>query len=157
MKGPDFRPLRVTILSGISGAGKSSFLRKLVTKRIKSRSVVIVNSQNQTPSVADVFGQPTHWPREFVAIAGGCICCDQREEWTAEMRRLAEVSSADSIFVEATGVAEPSPLAEPFFDDRWLGSVPRLRLHRLVTVLDAETFLDDFESTDDLRDRGLAM
>ena len=94
---------------------------------------------------------------KLIELSSGCICCTLREDLLNEVGRLAMEGRFDYLVIESTGIAEPLPVAGTFlFEDekgRSLSSVAQL--DTMVTVVDACNFLADFESVDDLRDRGI--
>ncbi len=76
-----------------------------------------------------------------------------------EVARLAREGRFDYLLIESTGISEPLPVAETFtFTDEAGASLSEIaRLDTLATVVDAAGFLGDYESVDDLRQRGLAI
>jgi G3E family GTPase len=47
-------------------------------------------------------------------MTNGCICCTLREDLTIEVNRLASEERFDHLLIEATGIAEPMPVAATF-------------------------------------------
>lgn len=94
----------------------------------------------------------------MVELSNGCICCTLREDLLDEIARLAREDRFDYLLIESTGVAEPLPIAETFtFEDaegRLLSDLARL--DTMVTVVDAQHFLADYDAADFLADRGQA-
>jgi G3E family GTPase len=82
-----------------------------------------------------------------------------REDLLVEIKRLAEAKRFDYLLIESTGISEPLPVAETFVfeaeDGTSLGSVARL--DTLVTVIDAFNFLRDYQESQELKERGLAI
>jgi len=96
---------------------------------------------------------------QLVELSNGCICCTLREDLLREVRNLARRGKFDYLLIESTGISEPLPVAETFtFTDEEGESLSRVaRLDTLVTVVDAVNFGTDFESIEDLRQRGVAI
>ena len=153
-------PLPVTVLSGFLGAGKTTVLNHVLTNREGLRVAVIVNDMSEVnidhDMVARGGAELSRTEEALVEMTNGCICCTLREDLLAEVSRLARDGRFDYLLIESTGISEPLPVAQTFvFDDetgRGLHEVARL--DTMVTVVDASAFLDDFGTTDALRERG---
>ena len=131
--------LPVTVISGFAGAGKSSLVQHLVAQAQGRHVHVLANAE--------------------LGAAQGCLCCSLRDDLREEVRRLAESGHCDYLLIESGAAAEPQPVAELFtFEDEHGESLADVaRLDTLVTVVDAESFLADWQSEDDLQDRRAAV
>jgi len=136
--GPD-NILPTTVLTGFLGSGKTTLLRRALAAPDFTDTAVIVNEVGEVAI--------DHYLVDFVEgavleLPGGCLCCAVREDVARTLRDLIDRRDAGTvrpfrrIVIETSGLADPAPILYTLGADPMLDA--RLRLGRVVTVVDAE-------------------
>ncbi|MCX6522108.1 MAG: GTP-binding protein [Actinobacteria bacterium] len=120
----------VTVLGGYLGAGKTTLLNHLLATADGERVAVLVNDFGSIDIDAELV--QSH-DGDTIQLANGCICCSLAEGFAQAMERVdARRPRPDRVVIEASGVADPSAVAQ-------YAHLPGFRLDAVVVLADAET------------------
>ncbi|MBS0122697.1 CobW family GTP-binding protein [Thetidibacter halocola] len=128
--------LRLTILGGYLGAGKTTWLRHALYEGRFGKAHVIVNEAAEIP-VDDAFLRSSG---EVTVLAGGCVCCTARADLIAALRGLCDARSRagavrlDTVVLETSGLADPAPIAEAIRADPVL--TRHILLDEIIVLVD---------------------
>ncbi|UXS44866.1 GTP-binding protein [Staphylococcus delphini] len=153
----------VTVFSGYLGSGKTTLLNHILNNREGRRIAVIVNDMSEVNIDKDLVaegGGLSRTDEKLVELSNGCICCTLRDDLLKEVERIVKRGGIDQIVIESTGISEPVPVAQTFsYVDKALGIdlTEICRLDTMVTVVDANRFIKDYQSGDMLLDRDQAV
>lgn len=103
-------PIPFTVIGGFLGAGKTTLLNNLLTLSDGVRYAVFVNdfgALNIDKKLIRSHGGRT------IALENGCICCSMSDGLTQSLLALLSMDDpCDHIVIEASGVADPAPIAD---------------------------------------------
>jgi G3E family GTPase len=123
----------VSVLTGFLGAGKTTLLNYILKEQTDYRFGVIINEIGEVGIDGKLVETQTE---DVVELSNGCICCTVRKDLVKGVQKLLKRDQLDYILIETTGVADPGPVAQTFFN------IPQLqqfaRLDSIITVVDAE-------------------
>jgi G3E family GTPase len=113
--------MRLTILGGFLGAGKSTWLRHHLRHGLLRDALVVVNEAADAP-VDDALLIGSSPVR---VLAGGCACCETRLALVALLRDICDERVAgdgaapriEHIVLETSGLADPSRIADAIVTD----------------------------------------
>lgn len=127
--------IKLTVVGGFLGSGKSTWLCHQLHVGAFAGAHVIVNEAAETP-VDQVLMQGA---AGLSTLAGGCACCEGRDRLIALLRELADrrVSGAaiDRIVLETSGLADPAPIVAAIRNDPVL--VHHILVSEVVVTVDA--------------------
>lgn len=130
------RIIPVSILTGFLGAGKTTLVNYILREQSEYKFAVIVNEMGQ---VGIDGGLIENQRDEVVELANGCVCCTVRKDLIQGIQKLIQRGGFDYLLIETTGIADPGPVAQTFFN------IPALQkfvqLDGIVTLVDAENIL----------------
>lgn len=141
--------MRLTVLGGFLGSGKTTWLRHQLHAGSYADAFVIVNEAAETPVDHILLGAASH---RRAVLAGGCACCEGRGALIALLRKLCDersrMASSESrigrIVLETSGLAEPGAIVDAIKADPVL--VNHIVVGEVVVIVDALHALDQLQT-----------
>ncbi|CAK9052101.1 unnamed protein product [Durusdinium trenchii] len=139
----------VTVITGFLGSGKTTLLNRILREQHGKRIAVIENEFGEVGIDSMLVEQAERTTETIVEMNNGCICCTLRGDFIEGMQKVlkdvrARGSHLDSVFIETTGLADPSPIASTFFLDPFMQE--NYRLDSILGVCDAKHLLSQLEA-----------
>lgn len=122
----------VDIISGFLGAGKTTFMKKLVAEAFQDEKVVIVENEFGEIGIDSGFLKDTGI--QVSEINGGCVCCTLVGDFTKNLHEVIKTYHPDRILVEPSGVAKLSDIEVSVLD---VGKTEDIKIGALVTIVNA--------------------
>ncbi|WP_442587883.1 CobW family GTP-binding protein [Pedobacter sp. AW31-3R] len=137
----------VTLLTGFLGAGKTTILNAIISKKKDTRFAIIENEIGEESIDA---GLIVKGEDDIMELNNGCLCCSLNDNLYDLLNSLWDRRADwDHLIIEATGIADPANIAHPFLTN---DNVKRgFQLKRVICVVDAE------QVEDQLKDRTEAI
>jgi G3E family GTPase len=123
--------VKTTVVSGMLGAGKTTFIGNLL-RGARERAVVLVNDFGALGIDGEVFSAGGV---EAVELPSGCVCCTLKFDLITTVERVLAAFAPEHLVVEPSGVASPSGVLEALASAR-VGPVT------VVGLVDATEFLE---------------
>lgn len=139
------REVPIVIITGYLGSGKTTLMQNIL-KQEKRKIALIVNDMGSINIDASILNKTGNRVAqiEMVEMQNGCICCTLRDEFMAEIERLSADKSIEAIFVEASGISEPSSIAGAFLNYEEMTEDTRVYLKSVVSVVDVDRIYREF-------------
>ena len=100
--------IKIDVISGFLGAGKTTLIKKLFESRLKNEKVVLIENEFGEIGVDGAFLKDSGV--EIKEINSGCICCSLVGDFSKSMKEIVEKFAPDRIIIEPSGVGKLSDI-----------------------------------------------
>lgn len=100
--------IKIDVISGFLGAGKTTLIKKLFESKLKDEKVVLIENEFGEIGVDGSFLKNSGV--QIKEINSGCICCSLVGDFSKSMKELVENYAPDRIIIEPSGVGKLSDI-----------------------------------------------
>ena len=132
--------MKIDIISGFLGAGKTTLIKKLLSEELGKEKVAII--ENEYGEVAIDGNLLKGEGIEVTEISSGCICCNIKGDFKESILQIVNDYKPDRIIVEPTGVAKLSEIISSVKE----ANIKDAKLSMIATVVDVNNFESYFKN-----------
>ena len=123
---------KIDIISGFLGAGKTTFIKKLLEEAVKGEQVVLI--ENEFGEIGIDGGFLKDSGIEIREMNSGCICCSLVGDFGKSLAEVLTKYAPDRIMIEPSGVGKLSDVMKAVVD---VSADMDVELNSAVTIVDA--------------------
>ena len=127
------RMTKIDIISGFLGAGKTTFIKKLLEEAIAGEKVVLIENEFGEIGIDGGFLQDSGI--EIREMNSGCICCSLVGDFGRSLNEVLTKYAPDRVIIEPSGVGKLSDVMKAVCD---VAGEIDVTLNGSVTVVDAQ-------------------
>ena len=124
--------IKVDIISGFLGAGKTTFIKKLIKEIYPDEQIVLIENEFGEIGIDGTFMHDSGI--EITEINSGCICCSLVGDFETSLVEVIEKYHPDRIIIEPSGVGKLSDVIKAVNEV----NSDELSLDNHMTVIDAK-------------------
>ena len=124
---------KVDIISGFLGAGKTTFIKELISKVYSGEKMVLIENEFGEIGVDSRFMQDAGI--EVTEMNSGCICCTLVGDFARALKQVVDTYHPDRIIIEPSGVGKLSDVAKAVSD---MQEEAQIEVDSLITVVDGK-------------------
>lgn len=135
---------KIDVISGFLGAGKTTFIKKLLDGEFLDEKVVVIENEFGEATIDSAVLSQSNI--KVTEISAGCICCTLAYSFNTALVRAVEDLQADRIIIEPSGVASLSDIIN-------IVEAPNVRqvaeLNMVITIIDVvkyELYIENFNT-----------
>lgn len=124
--------LKIDIISGFLGAGKTTLIKKLLSSALKGQKIVLI--ENEFGDIGIDGGFLKEAGIQINEMNSGCICCSLVGDFKKALNKVYTEYAPDRILIEPSGVGKLSDVLRAVLS----AELPDSEVSSLTTVVDAK-------------------
>ncbi|MCI8787318.1 MAG: GTP-binding protein [Eubacterium sp.] len=125
--------IKIDIISGFLGAGKTTFIKKMIDEVYKDEKIALI--ENEFGEIGIDGGFLKDSGVNITEMNSGCICCSLVGDFGKNLKEVITAYHPDRIIIEPSGVGKLSDVMKSVID---IEKEQDVRLNALVTVVNAK-------------------
>lgn len=127
--------MKTTIVTGMLGAGKTTFIQNYL-KNNNEKTVVLVNDFGKAGIDGEIISQTNS---DTIELPSGCVCCTLRFDLITTLKRICEEIQPAHLMIEPSGIASPSGV---------ISALQELNINKytVICIIDPTEFTDIYDS-----------
>lgn len=106
--------VKVDIISGFLGAGKTTFIKKLISEVFTDEKIILIENEYGEIGIDGGFLKDTGI--EITEMNSGCICCTLVGDFAVALQDVIKQYSPDRVIIEPSGVGKLSDVEKAIVD-----------------------------------------
>lgn len=127
--------MKTTVVCGVLGAGKTTFLKNIL-KHSDGKTVVLVNDFGSAGIDGEILSSGGI---DTIELPSGCVCCTLRFDLITTLTKIKEQHKPDRLFIEPSGIASPSGVTEVL-------DTLNIEPVTVVGIVDATEFIEAYKT-----------
>lgn len=124
---------RVDLISGFLGAGKTTFIKELISKAFQGEKIVLIENEFGEIGIDSRFMQNAGI--EVTEMNSGCICCTLVGDFAKALKQVVERFSPDRVIIEPSGVGKLSDVARAVEE---IQEEAQVEINSRITIVDGK-------------------
>ena len=145
----DFKEVKIALLTGYLGAGKTTILNHILSNTQGIRAAVIVNDIGEINVDASLIRDGGYAKEgDVIPLTNGCLCCTLSNDLALQLGDLVDTGEFDYIIIEASGICEPIPITYNISafcnQSQHTSKHSHVSLDNIIAVVDCARMYDEF-------------
>lgn len=124
--------VKIDIISGFLGAGKTTLIKKLLSSALKGQKIVLI--ENEFGDIGIDGGFLKDAGVQINEMNSGCICCSLVGDFKKALNKVYDEYAPDRIVIEPSGVGKLSDVLQAVLS----ANLPNSEISSLTAVVDAK-------------------
>lgn len=143
----NFMKKPITLITGFLGSGKTTLLNHIL-KGNHGKKIAVIENEFGEKNIDYEF--VIHEKEQIYQMTNGCICCNVREDLVKTLKEINQFSEKfDSVIIETTGMADPSPVLHTIKQDNELRN--SFEIDSIICLIDSKNFIQQIDRNPEVK------